>query len=96
MACYRSLIQSIGTQCTRVGLHAIHRALEACYQSMMHSRHEINCKMICLFDAHCKTLDMLSEICIKLQSMHLAKHDACCTLCPFQINAIASDFVMHQ
>ena len=26
----------------RVGLHAIHRALEACYQSMMHSRNAIS------------------------------------------------------
>jgi hypothetical protein len=26
----------------RVGLHAIHRALEACYQSMMHSRTAIS------------------------------------------------------
>ncbi len=48
----------------RVGLHAIHRALEACYLSIMHSRNAIsrsyNQSLICLFDENCKTLDMLS------------------------------------
>lgn len=39
---YRSLIQVIGAPCSRVGLHAIHLAFEAWYQSMMHSRNAIS------------------------------------------------------
>ena len=40
MTHYQSLMQGIGNQCANFGSQAIHRALEACYQSMMHSTSE--------------------------------------------------------
>ena len=65
----------------RVGLHAIHRASPACYQTrlwcirgMRLVYHDINCTIICLFDENCRLWTCYQQIYINLQYNHLAKH----------------------